>query len=66
MTKKDEGIPKVYTPAEVAESLKVSRRTVYRWIDSERLPAAKVGKGWRITEETLRNLLRQTNRNRKE
>jgi excisionase family DNA binding protein len=43
-----------YTPEEVAVLAGVTRRTVYRWIDSERLPAHKVGpKMWAVYREVL-------------
>lgn len=37
-----------YTPAEVAKTLKVTRRTVYRWIDSGKLEAKKPVNGSRL------------------
>jgi excisionase family DNA binding protein len=51
-----------YTLPEVAERLKVSRRTVYRWIQSGDLPAHKLGPDkpgveWRIGEEDLKKFL---------
>lgn len=45
---------KVYTPEEVAEILKVTRRTVYNWIRSEKIEAKKIGPRWYVTEEALR------------
>ncbi len=48
---------KIYTPEEAARILKVTRRSVYGYIKSGRLRAAKVGKGWRVTEESIRELL---------
>ena len=51
-----------YTLPEVAERLKVSRRTVYRWVQSGDLPAHKLGPDkpgveWRIGEEDLEEFL---------
>lgn len=43
----------VYTPEEIAEKLKASRRTVYRWIEKGELRAFKAGKLVRITKEDL-------------
>jgi len=43
----------VYTPEEVAEKLKASRRTVYRWIEKGELKAFKAGKLVRITRQDL-------------
>lgn len=43
----------IYTPEEVAEKLKASRRTVYRWIKKGELKSFKAGKLVRITREDL-------------
>lgn len=48
-----------YTPAEVAEKMQVTRRTVYRWIDSGKLTARKPVRGsrlLRIKKDQLCNL----------
>lgn len=42
-----------YTPYEVAEKLKVSYMTVYRWIRSGKLSAVKAGKQYRVKKEDL-------------
>lgn len=39
------------TPGEIAKELKVSERSVYRWIDSGELKAVKLGRIWRIAKE---------------
>ena len=36
------------TPAEVAERLKVTRKSVYRWVASGRLRSVKIGSSVRI------------------
>ncbi len=36
------------TPDEVAETLRVKRKTVYEWIRNGRLAGAKLGRIWRI------------------
>ena len=41
------------TPAEIAEKLKVTRRTVYKWIDEGKLRAYKIGVNVRIKREDL-------------
>jgi excisionase family DNA binding protein len=51
-----------YTLPEVAERLKVSRRTVYRWVQSGELSAHKLGPDrpgveWRIGEDDLEEFL---------
>ena len=48
-----------YTLAEVAERLKVSRRTVYRWIQAGDLPAYKLGQEWRIQGADLEKFLEE-------
>ena len=45
------------TLPEVAERLKVSRRTVYRWIKSGELSAYQFGREYRITESALKEFL---------
>jgi excisionase family DNA binding protein len=48
---------KFYTPEEVAANLKVSRKTIYNWIQEGRLKAVKIGHFWRISESELNRLL---------
>ncbi len=49
MTQRD-----TYTPEQVAEIANVTRRTVYRWIKSEALPAHKIGpKMWLVYRQVL-------------
>ena len=45
------------TLPEVAERLKVSRRTVYRWIKNGDLKAYQFGREYRITESALKDFL---------
>ncbi|MDF9409553.1 helix-turn-helix domain-containing protein [Pelotomaculum isophthalicicum JI] len=45
---------KVYTLDEVAEVLKLKKVTLYNYIRSGKLPAAKFGRDYRVTEEDLR------------
>ena len=42
---------------EVAERLKVSRRTIYRWIKGGDLTAYQFGREYRITESALKDFL---------
>lgn len=44
---------KYLTAAEVAELLKVKRLTVYRWIESGKLPATKVGRKFLISQSVI-------------
>lgn len=48
---------KVYTLDEVAEILKVSRRTLYNYLKAKKLPAVKMGKYWRVSEENLKSFI---------
>lgn len=41
------------TVAEVAELLRVSTMTVYRLIKSGELPAARIGKSYRVREDDI-------------
>ena len=45
---------KVYTLDEVADILKVTKRTLYNYIDAGKLKAVKVGKYWRVSEANLK------------
>ncbi len=40
----------MYTAGDIAEKLKVTKRTVYRWIDDGKLPALKIEGIIRIKE----------------
>ncbi len=46
-----------YTPAEVAEMLKTTRRTVYRWVKSGKLKSVKAGTYVRIARDDLEAFL---------
>ena len=48
---------KLYTIQEVAEMLKVSKKTIYRYIKCGKLKATKIGQ-WRIKEEDLNKLIK--------
>jgi len=50
----------ILTIKEVAKVLKVSNRTVYRWIDSGDLKAARIGrKTYRVFESDLRKFVKK-------
>lgn len=51
---------------DIQRELKVSRRTVYRWIKLGNLRAIKVGGGWRVKEETFKEFLELSNWSKKE
>jgi len=43
-----------YTCKEIAKMFRVSLRTVYNWIYSGRLPAIKIGRDYRITDDDIK------------
>jgi len=47
------------TVRSIADELKVHTMTVYRLINSGRLPASKVGRSYRVKESDLRKYLRE-------
>ena len=47
----------ILTVQEVADYLKVSRSTVWRWCNQGRLRAFKAGHGWRIHRATVEKLV---------
>jgi len=46
----------IYTPEEIADILKLSRRTIYTYIKEGKLQAFKIGKRWRVSEEALKQI----------
>ena len=46
-------IPILYTPEEIAEKLKVTRRSVYEWLLKGKLRGLRAGDTWRIAEQDL-------------
>lgn len=44
---------KVYTLDEVADILKVTKRTLYTYVKEGKLPAVKMGKYWRVPQDAL-------------
>lgn len=46
-----------FTPEELAQQLKVNVGTVWRWIREGNLPALRIGKGYRISDEQLAKFL---------
>ena len=49
----------VYSVKETAAILKTSRQQVRKMVQSEELPAVKVGREWRITSDALQEFLEQ-------
>jgi excisionase family DNA binding protein len=56
---KDQSSPQIrfMTVSEVATSLRVSTMTVYRLINSGELPAARIGRSFRVRTEDLERYL---------
>ena len=50
---------RVYTLEEVCAILSITKRTVYNYIKADKLHAFKMGKYWRVTEESLREFIGQ-------
>ncbi|KAF1679114.1 helix-turn-helix domain-containing protein [Veillonella sp. R32] len=48
---------KVYTIKEVGEILKVSRRTIYNYLDDGTLKGVRIGKHIRFTHEEIKRLI---------
>lgn len=48
---------KLYTPKEVASVLRVSKKTIYRHIQSGKIKASKIGQ-WKIRQEDLNKLIK--------
>ena len=48
---------KVYTVKEIAQILQTSRQQVRRMIQGEELDAVRVGREWRIPEESVKSFL---------
>lgn len=49
------------TVEEVAEILRTTPNTIYRWLRAGKLPGVKLGKEWRIRKESLVSKLTETN-----
>ncbi len=47
------------TVAEVATAMRVSKMTVYRLVHSGELPAVRVGRSFRVTEDAVNEYLRK-------
>ena len=48
---------RIYTLKEVADILKVTRRSIYNYIKEDKLKAVKIGREWRVTEDALKAFL---------
>jgi putative molybdopterin biosynthesis protein len=52
-------IPSLYTPAEVADYLHVSRGTIYSLLSRGEINSLKIGRNRRFTAENIREYLNQ-------
>lgn len=48
---------RVYTTEEAMEVLKVTKRTLYRYIKAGQIKAVRLGREYRITEDALKDFL---------
>lgn len=48
---------RVYTTEEALKVLKVTKRTLYRYIKAGQIKAVRLGREYRITEDALRDFL---------
>lgn len=48
---------RVYTLDEVAEVLKITRRTLYTYVKEGKLKAVKIGREWRVSEAALQDFI---------
>lgn len=52
--------PEILTLGEVADCLRVSQATVWRWCNNGRLPAFRIGRSWRVRRSDLEDLIEQS------
>lgn len=45
--------PDILTLEEVAEYLRLTPQTIYKWAQERRIPAAKLGKEWRFRKSII-------------
>ena len=57
MARREPGISRLLTVAEVASVMRVSRMTVYRLIRRAQLKAIRVGRNYRVREDDLNEYL---------
>lgn len=53
------GRAELLTVSDAAHYLKVSQMTIWRWCQSGRLPAFKIGREWRIERAALEDQMRR-------
>jgi excisionase family DNA binding protein len=50
----------LFTPEETAAKLKVTMRTVKRWLQSGQLHGVKAGRGWRVRADAVEAFLQDS------
>ncbi|MDE6431931.1 MAG: helix-turn-helix domain-containing protein [Opitutales bacterium] len=55
-----EQLPVVLTPAEAMEVLGVGKNTMYRLLNSGKLPAVRIGRSWRISGHEIELFMTST------
>jgi excisionase family DNA binding protein len=57
----DNGSPRTtfLTVAEVADMLRVSRMTVYRWVHAGEIPAVRFGRSFRVPQQAVEAFMEQ-------
>ena len=55
--RKAEQLPVVLAPAEAMEVLRVGKNTMYRLLNSGKLPAVRIGRSWHITLEAIQTFI---------
>ena len=55
--KRSNSMNEILTVQKVASYLRLSRTTVWRWCNDGKLPAFKVGRGWRIPRSEVQKML---------
>lgn len=60
MNNQEKTATQFYTIDEIAELLKISYLTVFRWVKAGKLSAYKVGKQYRIDVQDLNNFLEKS------
>lgn len=53
-------LPEVLTVGEVAAYLRISKTTVCRWCNNGKLPAFRIGRGWRVQRSDLELCIRRS------
>lgn len=54
---------KFLTVAEVADMLRVSRMTIYRWVHAGDMPAVRFGRSFRVPQAAVDEFMRQAELN---